>query len=50
MTKALASKNIDAYESSMNVYMKKQDSLGHNIETYSNKHGRTVHWVPEVQK
>jgi DNA-formamidopyrimidine glycosylase len=50
MTKALSSKNIEAYESSMNVYMKKQDPLGHKVETYSNKHGRTVHWVREVQK
>ena len=50
MTKALAYKNIEAYESSMHVYMKKQDSLGHKVETYSNKNGRIVHWVPDVQK
>ena len=50
MTKALAYKNIEVYESSMHVYMKKQDSLGHKVETYSNKNGRTVHWVPDVQK
>jgi DNA-formamidopyrimidine glycosylase len=50
MTKALASKNINAYESSMAVYMKKIDPLGHSIKTYSNKHKRTVHWVPEIQK
>ena len=50
MTKALASKDIAAYESSMSVYSKKLDPYGHTVKTYSNKLGRTVHWVPEVQK
>ena len=50
MTKALQSNNIDAYESSMYVYSKKHDPSGNTVKTYSNAHGRTVHWVPEVQK
>ena len=50
MSKALASKKIDAYESKMNVYNKKQDPRGNTIETYKNKNGRTVHWVPQIQK
>lgn len=50
MLKALASKKMDAYISKMYVYSKKQDPLGNPIKTYSNKLGRTVHWVSEVQK
>jgi DNA-formamidopyrimidine glycosylase len=39
----------DAYTAQMAVYGKKQDPLGNEIKTYSNKAGRTVHWVPAVQ-
>jgi hypothetical protein len=41
---------MDAYESNMHVYNKKEDPNGNPVKTYSNKNGRTVHWVPEVQK
>lgn len=49
ITKVGANGETDAYEAQMAVYGKKQDPLGNEIKTYSNKAGRTVHWVPAVQ-
>jgi endonuclease-8 len=50
MTKAIATKKEDEYESKMKVYNKKTDPLGNEVKKYSNKVNRTVHWVPEIQK
>ena len=50
MTKALGSKRENAYEDQMAVYGKKQDPYGNEVVTYKNKAGRTVHWVPSIQK
>jgi endonuclease-8 len=49
MQKALRSNKEDEYESKMRVYSKKTDPLGNEVKRYSNKAGRTVHWVPAVQ-
>ena len=50
MTKALGSKKENAYEDQMAVYGKKQDMRGNEVVTYKNKAGRTVYWVPSIQK
>jgi len=48
--KALRRDTADQYEAAFKVYSRKTDPLGHAVHTYKNKEGRTVHWVPEVQK
>lgn len=48
--KALHKEDSDAaYEAAMQVYMKKKDPHGNDVETYKNKQGRTTYWVPALQ-
>lgn len=49
MYKAVGSDDPDAYEKSMNVYMKKIDPFGNAVKTYVSKSGRTTYWVPKMQ-
>jgi hypothetical protein len=50
MMKAIESRKVSAYENQMSVYGKKEDPHGNKVITYKNEDGRTIHWVPEVQK
>lgn len=50
MMKAIVNNKEDEYESHMYVYQKKEDPYGNIIKRYTNKLGRTVHWVSEVQQ
>lgn len=50
MMKAIINNKEGEYEAHMHVYNKKIDPLGNIVKRYTNKAGRTVHWVSEVQK
>jgi endonuclease-8 len=50
MLRILHKDDVDLYMNTMNVYSKKKDRFGNDVEMRTAKTGRVTYWVPSLQK